>query len=362
MTKKSMNAALAVAAIASATALASGAPGMPEPEMDAALSSGALFAMHVEWAEGFRRAAIDDAESLEPFFSVAAHSDWRGETRAELDATQLADFFNAAQVLVGAFDDEGAALAFWNPFWDALLFMRTDNGKLSLPGGRFSESVPPRVRRFAWASGESFRGEPPDAGLPRTATVVPGEAEPLSVSLWRVQKETIEKFDSLYKPETDGKVRLRTGTESPGSEADWKRIRARSALRLRMAPMLAANRVDFAVASRCTGLLRDGALWQLRDHFRDKAHDFFCVQLSEVPAQLRSEFEMYGYVPTPEGTLYYFVETGVPRLFATVTVPAGRLDRASGPEVTMEWYDLDKAGELLGAWENDRAAKKGGAQ
>jgi len=338
-------------------------PDLSEEAVDAALSRGALFAMHAEWADGFRRTAVEDAEALEPFFTVSAYGDWKEKTREELDGTQLADFFNAAQVLVGAFGAQGAVLAFWNPFWDALLFVETRGGSLPLPGGSVPEPEVPRVERFAWASGESFRGESPDEGFPRTGTVVPTAEEPLSVALWRVQKETVAAFDFLYPADPASKtVRFRTGVASPGSETDWSRIRARSALRLRMAPMLASNRVDFAVASRCTGLLRSGALWRLRDHFRDPDHDFFCSQLSELPPELRSEFELYGYVPTPAGTLYYFVETGVPRLFATVTVPAGRLDRADGSEVSMEWYDLDRAGELLAAWNEERTAKKGGAR
>ena len=331
-----------------------------EAEVDATLSRGALFAMHADWADAFRRAAIAGGSALEPFFSADAMDEWKETTRAELDDVQLADFFTGAQVLLGAFDDEGAALAFWNPFWDALLFVRSGDGKLSLPGGRFSGSETPKTKRFAWSSGESFRGEPRDGGFPRTATTVPAEGEPLAVSLWRVQKETVATFDGLYPPDKAEKVRFRTGTDGLAPEAEWTRIRARSALRLRMAPMLAANRVDFAVASRCAGLLRTGALWQLRDHFRDPAHDFFCTTLSGLPPQLRSEFELYGYVPTPVATLYYFVETGVPRLFATVTVPAGRLGSASAGEVSMEWYDLDKAEELLAAWEEERA--KGGAR
>ena len=336
-------------------------PDMPsDAEIDATLSRGALFAMHADWADAFRRAGIAGGSALEPFFATSAMIEWKGKTREELDDTQLADFFTGAQTLIGAFDDEGSVLAFWNPFWDTLLFVRAADGKLSLPGGRFPESETPKANRFAWVSGESFRGEPPDSGLPRTATTVPGADEPLAVSLWRAQKGTVARFDALYPPETSERLRFRTGVDNPGSEAEWTRIRARSALRLRMAPMLAANRVDFAVASRCAGLLRTGSLLQLRDHFRDIAHDFFCSTLSELPPALRTEFELYGYVPTPSATLYFFVEKGVPRLFATVTVPAGRLKSASGREVVMEWYDLDKAGELLAAWESERA--KGGAR
>lgn len=331
-----------------------------DAEVDDALSNGALFAMHADWADAFRRAGIAGGAALEPFFLTSTMNEWKEKTREELDDTQLADFFTGAQTLIGAFDDKGAVLAFWNPFWDALLFVRSDDGKLSLPGGRFSEPETPKADRFAWVSGESFRGEPPDKGIPRTATTVPGADEPLAVSLWRAQTGTVARFDALYPPEATDRLRFRTGVDTPGSEAEWMRIRARSVLRLRMAPMLASNRVDFAVASRCAGLLRTGALWQLRDHFRDKTHDFFCSTLAELPPALRAEFELYGYVPTPSATLYFFVEKGVPRLFATVTVPAGRLKSASAGEVSMEWYDLDKAGELLAAWESERA--KGGAR
>ncbi|MBR1609742.1 MAG: hypothetical protein IJ678_09035, partial [Kiritimatiellae bacterium] len=333
----------------------------PDEADEAALGRGAVFAMHSDWADAMRRAAAADGGAADSFFSIAALDEWKGRTRTELDANQLSDFFTGAQVLYGAGDDEGAALAFWNPFWDALLFVRTGDGKLPLPGGRFVEGAAPKVKRFAWLSGETFRGEGPDGEFPRTATAVPGADEPLAVSLWRVQKETVEKFDSLFPPARADKVRFRTGSENPDPETEWARIRARSALRLEMATMLASNRVDFAVASRCTGLLRGGAVWQLRDHFRAAGHGFFNRTLSELPPQMRSEFELYGYVPTPAATLYYFVETGVPRLFATVTVPAGRLDSASGAgEVSMEWYDLGKAGELLAAWNEERA--KGGAR
>lgn len=355
-------AAAIAAAFAAMPALADdAAPDTPsDAEVDAALSRGSLLAMHADWADGFRRAAIAGGPALDAFFASSAMVEWKGKTREELDDIQLADFFTGAQVLVGAFDDEGAALAFWNPFWDTLLFVRSGDGRLSIPGGRFAESETPKANRFAWVSGESFRGEPPDSGFPQTSTTVPGADEPLAVSLWRVQKGTVARFNALYPPEAAERIRFRTGVDDPGSETEWTRIRARSALRLRMAPMLAANRVDFAVASRCAGLLRTGVLWQLRDHFRDAAHDFFCTTLAELPPTLRSEFEMYGYVPTPAATLFYYVETGMPRLFATVTVPAGRLKSASAGEVSMEWYDLDKAEELLAAWEEERT--KGGAR
>ena len=364
-----LSAALAMAVLAAPAEDAS-ADSFGEAEADAALEKAALLAMYADWAGEMRRTAIDDAAALAPFFSETAFAEGGRRTCEELGGVQLADFFTGAQVLPGVLGRKGAVLAFWNPFWDALLFVLAKDGELPLPGSD-AEPVPPKVDSFAWTSGESFRREENEGELPRTDTVVPTETTPLAVSLWRVQKETIARFDALYPGDGLEMLLLRTGVDKSGSETDWKRIRARSALRLRMAPMLASNRTDYAVAAQCTGLLRGGELWRLRDHFRDPAHDLFCRSLAKLPPELRSEFELYGYVPTPEGTLFYFVERGIPRLFATVSVPAGRIphdgeapvparDRAKKGELSMEWYDLDKAAELLLAWEEEKS--NGGAR
>ena len=362
---------LVVAGATDSPPVPEGGETIPHGDFDRAFT----MAAHAEWASRFRNATTNFALPGEgphrrfsetPFFSTEGAARWRLEIESEprLDELQLADFFMAAQVLVGGFDESGAVIGFYNPWWDALLVVETSGGSFRPGPGR--QSKIPAVKRFRWVSGETFRGEA--AGpTPSVSTVVPVGGEPLSAALWRARNGTVAAFDALYPPErgTEARRFVPSAFPDPSSsamESEWNRIEARSAVRLRTLTLLADAPVQQARAGKIRDLLRTASRRMLRAHFRSPVHEFFVSSFASLPAELRSGFELYGYVPAETGTLFVFVNAELPRIYATVSFPPGDGNSEPDPdEVVFEWYDFDKAPELEKAWnEEKRTAAQNG--
>ena len=356
--------------------------------------------MHAVQADRIRRAAVDDPASVPDtgMLSPSAADAWRamfagGPSGAnalrppEFLSEQISGFFAGAAVLPGPFDARGAVFAYWNPFWDALLFVRTAGGSLPEsnaasappPSGssgnflldEFADSAgsaaepplpsglrgtPPKVQEFAWLSGETFRGEPLEQGPARVRTVVPSGDDPLSVSLWRVQAATVARFRERFgigRPEL-----FENGVLRADPVAEWAAIQSRAGLRLKTAALLLRDSTNAAVAARCCSLLRSGSERDLLRFFDDRSGRFFCRTLAKLPPAARNGFEPYGFVPGPEGNLFLFVNADMPRFYATVSFPKDRLSGPFAGAVQMEWYDLDRADELLGAIAGDAGKEK----
>ncbi len=337
--------------------LAGEPPAEPSPtDLDPATSRAMR---HAVQADRIRRAAAADPLSVPGtgLLSPAAADAWRAMVvRPSADGPapatpaftteQLQDFFAGAMVLPGPFDGRGAVFAYWNPWWDALLFVRTANGNLS------SADVP-AVQSFVWTSGETFRGES-ESGM---STVAPS-ATPLSVALWRAQSATRACFRERIGEGAGRAVRLHRSVTDADPAAEWQRIQTRAGLRLRLASLLVGNPTNAAVAARCCALLRSGGKRELARHFDVREDRFFCRTLAALPAAVRAGFVPYGCIPAPEGTLYLFVNEEMPRLYATVSFPKGRLDGPFAGAVQMEWYDLGEADALLAALGSDDAGKE----
>ena len=128
-------------------------------EAKADLDRATLLSYYAEWADKLRDSAIhfeDEAESVSlALFSSGAQSSWNRYVTAELNPLQQADFFLGAQTWMGPFDQSGAVIGFFNPWWNALLVVRSKGGDLQL--SEKGEATPPEVERFAWISGETIR-------------------------------------------------------------------------------------------------------------------------------------------------------------------------------------------------------------
>lgn len=356
--------------------------------------------MHAVQADRIRRAAVEDPASVPGtgMLSPSAGDAWRAMVAEapsgakalrppEFLPEQVSGFFAGATVLPGPFDARGAVFAYWNPFWDALLFVRTAGGSLPEPDGasapppsgssgnflldEFADSAgsapgpslpsgsrgtPPKVLEFVWLSGETFRGEPLAEGPARVRTVVPCGEDPLSVSLWRVQSATVARFRERF--EGARSVAFGDGALRADPAAEWTAIQSRAGLRLKTAAMLLHDPTNAAVAARCCALLRSGSERELRRFFDDRAGRFFCRTLAKLPPAARNGFEPYGFVPGPEGTLFLFVNADMPRFYATVSFPKDRLSGPFAGAVQMEWYDLGRADELLAALGGDGEGKE----
>ena len=306
-----------------------------------------------------------DASAL---FTALAWNQWKGGAGEEFSDEQRADFFTGAQVLLGPFDGSGAVFAYFNPWWDALLVVRTKtasgadvapaNAKAALAAAEPKAGDALRIDEFEWLSGETFRGETA-ANPPSVLTVVPEKA-PLSVEIWRVQRATLAKFDSVYSPDADTNVRFRAnkiGARDLDRKAEFERIQMRAGLRLKLLSMQMKNEEAVGVAARVTSLLRSASVVMFKRHFTDPVHEFFCETFTQLNRRVfRSGFVPYGYVPTSEGALYVFINGDLPRLYATVSIPAGTVSGDNGKPAIFEWYDLDKASDFLSAWEEEQAA------
>lgn len=256
---------------------------------------------------------------------------------------QAADFFSAAMVLPGPHDERAAIFAYWNPFWDALLFVRAN---------------PPRVEALAFTSGERFRGEEPAEGAEAVKTVLPGDSSTLSENLWRIHVATVDEMRRRFPEGAGAPVEFDGALELALAPEEESIVQSRAALRLKLAAMLAGSKTNAVVAAKCLSLLRSAPEMELRRFFDDRALRSFCKSLARLPAPIREGFELHGYVPAREGTLFVFASEAAPRIYATVSFPAGRLDGPFAGAVQMEWYDLATAPELLSALSSRKEAAK----
>jgi len=351
--KKCFNPPLAAACAAALAAAGAAAQNTPGAEQENARA--ALFAMHARQLDVVRETGIENPENFSALLSGDAGLAWGVKIAPEFIPNQLSDFFTGTLVLAGPHNADGGVFGLYNPWWDAVLMLQTAGG--TLPEKDSDRAVVPRVTRFAFISGESFRGEAVDK--PGYGTVVPTGDDPFSIAVWRAQAATVKRFNEIYADASDVAFNARAlGARDDKTELD--RIQIRSALRLKSASLLMKNPGDIAVARRVTTLLREGTETLLKKHFASPHHAFFAETFASLPDVLRAGFESYGYVPAEEGMLFLFVNRDAPRLYATVSMPRGRVDDPEKGDVIFEWYDLDQAAELLAAWESEK--QKGGAQ
>ena len=301
------------------------------------------------------------------FFEAAASSRWMVSIAPEFSPEQISDFFVASEVFLGPYNDNGAVVAYYNPWWDAILLTRT-NVRGGIPRSEDASSAnAPKITEFEWLGGETFRGETPPQDLAKTCvrTVVP-EEDPISVEIWRRQKTTLARFDTIYgdDPGADQDLRLISlglaSFDAKARKTELDRIQVRAGLRLKLLSLQMKSEEAVGVAKRVTDLLRSSSVVMLKRHFTSPVHEFFCETFAKLNKRaFRRGFVPYGYVPTEEGALYIFVNAQLPRLYATVSMPKGLVDGETDKPAIFEWYDLEQAAEHLDAWEEDKAAKAG---
>lgn len=329
------------------------------------------FIMYTQWMDAFRNCGMQEPEKLPKRFLApgsTAALDWAAIIEPNfLPATQ-ADFFRGAIPLAGPFSDRRMVMGLYNPHWNVILLLQT---AAELPHTEEEAETMhlPRVTNLRFMSGEAFWGKDPEE--PDFTTVLPGGAgrgpdpdEPLAVGICRAQARTMRRFNALYPETADDDPRLKArALGEVDADRDMERIIARVAVRLRGIQGMQETPEWRAVAARLEQVLQLGLRSHMKRYFDSPLHDAFVTTFSKLPKELKQGFRAYGCVANPEGVLYLFVNQDYPRLFATVTVPAGKLRDPEGTRpADFEWYDLDQAEPILKVWlEGERARKQGAA-
>ncbi len=323
------------------------------------------FILYTQWMDAFRTCGREQPKLLPERFlertSTAALT-WESVFGANfLPATQ-ADFFRGAIPLAGPYSGRKMVMGLYNPHWDAILLVLV-SGNLPKNEDDLEEMRLPKGTGLLFMSGEAFRGEA--TGEPDFSTVLPGGGgrgphpdEPLSPGIWRAQVRTMRRFNELYPAAAEEDPRLKASALGEiDTDADMERLIARVGVRLRCLVGLHQTPEWRAVAERMEQVLQLGLGSQMKRYFQNPIHEEFIDTYAKLPKTLKTGFRAYGCVANREGTLYLLVNQDYPRLYATVSVPVGRIRNPDAGTVDFEWYDLDQAEALLAAWESRPGAR-----
>ncbi|MBR4615636.1 MAG: hypothetical protein IKO55_08530 [Kiritimatiellae bacterium] len=368
-----------------------------------ALRSASFAAMHAIQIDAIRMSGVAAATNLlssgvmTPGAEDALRTMLAGDMAKDAETIGLPsvlaeDFLAGATVLLGPCGQNGAVFAWWNPFWDMLLFVKTGGGELPEPksgemapgkdgtvsaasllgidedvamhGKATPDGKPPKIEQFLWVGGKAFRGE---NGLSGNKT------KSFSETLWRREVGTVKRFREIY-PETDGmafsKGILRIDPRISTISAEVTRTELRMAAYLR----LKAIEACFKNAERKSKAFR-GAEFLQRSSGDDLASAFdsfetrpFCQSFAILSEKARRGFVLYGcYEGDGEipNAMLVFINKEMPRLYATGLFPQGLIDKLDGPKhmIEFEWYDLNKAERLLESIETrtSTVGEEGGA-
>lgn len=292
----------------------------------------AVQAVTLSFAAGaLRKLAVQDmGAAVKSFFSEAAQLRWQ-RLSGEYSEEQLNDFFLGALVLTDGVSARHCGL--YNPWWDAVLL-------LDAPG------LPevPKVERFAFVSGARFRGET-GAAADNLSGVVP-QTTPLAIELCSLVARTTKYYMEEYQNSPRLFARLQTAEAK-----DTERIQVRSGVRLQLWLRFLQSKPMQREAKRIARYLQPHNQAKMLKYFTDGGGDFVKAYAA-LPAELRTRFVPYCYIPGKEGKLMLFFNPDLPRIVITVTLPRKNMQRI------MEWFDLAKAEEYLKVWNAQEGAEK----
>lgn len=243
---------------------------------------------------------------------------------------ELSDFFNTSLILVGAQQPQRGITAFYSPWQDAIFLVRTEGS-----------GVDRRGAEFMFLTGETFRGE----AFNDSMEVVTPEKAPLSVNLWRVYSQTVDKFNALF-PE-GGNPELADLRKALDQRAEFQNIRLRSAARTLLAKKLMTDPYREGLANCLLALraLQRGEPKVLNKVFgaQDTVHIVDLVE--KFPAEIRNNIEPVYSLVSADSSLFGYINPGAPRFIFIVSV-----DKEG--KFTLEWFDINESAVLYKAWED----------
>lgn len=339
--------------------LVAGAPAQEEAMTQEEADRMTEFIMYTQWMDAFRKCGMETPEKLPKLFlepGSTAALEWKAVIEPNFLPETQADFVRGAIPLAGPYSSRKMVMGLYNPYWNAILLFQV-SGELPHSEEEWDGMRMPKASSLRFMSGEAFCGEHPDE--PDFSTVLPGGAgygafpdEPLSPGIWRAQAKVVRRFNALYPAQLDDDPRLKASALGEiDTGRDMEMLISRIAVRLKGLEGMHLTPERRAVAERLELVLQLGLRSQMKRYFANPLDDTFVTAFSNLPKPMKRGFRAYGCVASGEGTLYLFVNQEMPRLYATVTVPKGRLENPDAGTPDFEWYDLDQAEELLKVWE-----------
>ena len=251
------------------------------------------------------------------------------ETFEERRSYELSDFFNTSLIFTGAQRPESGITAFYSPWQDAILLVRTEGSGVNRRGAE-----------FLFLTGETFRGEK----FADSLELVTPEKAPLSVNLWRVYSQTLAKFDALFPenavPDLAG---LKKGVDQ---NAEFRNIRLRAVARTLLAKKLMTDAYREGLANCLIALraLQRGEPEVLKKVFGAQDTVGIAGLVEKFPPGIRQNIEPVYSLVAKDRSLFGFLNPGAPRFVFLVSVDAAG-------KFTLEWFDLNESATLLKAWE-----------
>ncbi len=276
------------------------------------------------------QACKETAPTVKVFLEGRAALRWR-RLSDEYSEEQLNDFFLGAVTMLAEDNVHGAL---YNPWWDAILLVVMEGE----PG------AVPKIVRFAFSSGERFRGEPRPE-VPATESVIP-QKQPMAVTLWELMARTRKTFMGLTAAQGDALI----DELQVQDDDDLRTVQIRSAARLKTMVMFLGDKPMQRQARRLARHLGSRNPEDITGYFTDDAGGFL-PSYAKLPAVLRSNMIPYCYVPGKEGTLFVFFNEKLPRIFVTVTLPR------NGFRHIMEWYDFQAVDQVLDIWKQRKEVR-----
>ena len=243
---------------------------------------------------------------------------------------ELSDFFNTSLILAGAQKKDSGITAFYSPWQDAILIVRTEGSGTARRGAE-----------FLFLTGETFRGEKFSDSL----ELVAPEKAPLSVNLWRVYTATVARFNELF-PVT-GNPDLSALKQGVRQEEEFQNIRLRSSARTILAKKLMTDNHRPALANCLIALraLQTGNEKTLKKVFGAEDAVGLQAALLKVPEAIRKNIEPVYSLVTENGSQFGFLNPGAPRFIFLVSV-----DKEN--KFALEWFDINDSAALYKAWED----------
>ena len=281
-----------------------------------------------------RSAAISNPKTaLTEFFLPEAATAWNRLVAPTFEggrSYEISDFFNTSLILSGAQQSESGILAFYSPWQDAILLIRSVGKGEARRGGE-----------FLFLTGETFRGETFQDSM---EVVTPLKA-PLSVTLWRVYSQTLQRFNKLFPVEgTPDLAALRKGVDQ---DAEFQHIRLRSIARTVLAKKLVTPAYRNGLANCLLALrgLQNGNERVLKNLFGEADPVGAVAGLAKVPMAIRKNIEPVYSLVSENRSMFGFLNPGAPRFVFLVSV-----DQEG--KFHLEWFDLEESAKLYQAWED----------
>lgn len=281
-----------------------------------------------------RSAAVGDPqEAFAKWLKPAAAKEFAGLTAATFEGRcsyELSDFFNTSLILVGAQQPQSGITAFYSPWQDAILLVRTEGCGDARRGAE-----------FLFLTGETFRGE----AFTDSLEVVTPQKAPLSVNLWRVYSKTVEKFNTLF-PE-GGTPELSGFRKTLNQRAEFENIRLRSAARTLLAKKLMTEPYRQGLANCLIALraLQRGEPKVLNKVFGAQDTVGIVPLVEKIPPEIRKNIEPVYSLVSADSSLFGYINPGAPRFVFLASV-----DKEG--KFTLEWFDLEESARLYKAWED----------